>query len=253
MGKKGESTRLKRKPAPKIWPIHRKEYTWVVKPKPGPHPILECLPLTLLIRDVLGLAKTHKEAKLIVSQGKIIVDNKVRKDDLFPTGLMDVISVPEIGVSYRLLPTEKGLIPHQLKNKEEAFKLCRIEEKLTLKNGHQQIHLHDGTNLLFKTTQGADNKEVKEFKKFDTLKISLLDKSVLTHIKMVEGATAIVVGGKNRGKHGTIAEIEKRTGKKRPNLLVTLKDKNGNIFKTTMNFVFLIGETLPAISLPEGV
>lgn len=254
MGRKGESTRLKRKPAPKIWPIHRKEYVWVTKPKPGPHAISECLPLTLLLRDILGLAETRKEVKLILSQGKVLVDNKVRRDDLFPTGLMDVVSVPEMGVSYRLLPTAKGLIPHLIKSKEEAtFKLCRIEEKSTIKNGHTQIHLHDGTNLMLQRGTGSESKEAEAFKKFDVLQISLLDKSVLAHIKMAEKASAIVVGGKNRGKLGTIMEIEKRSGKKRKNLLVTLKDTNGNVFQTTMNFVFSLGDATPVISLPEGV
>ena len=31
MGKKGKTARLKRKPAPAFWPIHRKELPWVSK------------------------------------------------------------------------------------------------------------------------------------------------------------------------------------------------------------------------------
>jgi len=250
LGKKGGSRRLKRKPAPKIWPIHRKEHVWITKPKPGPHGLYECLPLALLLRDILGLAKTRKEAKLIISQGKVLVDGKIRKEELFPIGLMDVIDIPEIVASYRILPSAKGFTPHQLKNKEEAtFKLYRIEGKTILKNGYGQIHLHDGKNILLKNT---DAESKGKYEKFDVLKINLSDKSIMAHIKMTEGSYAIIIGGKNRGKHGTITEIEKQPNKKQENLLVTLKDKAGNTFQTTMNFVFPIGDASPSISLPEG-
>jgi ribosomal protein S4E len=74
LGKKGGSTGLKRKPAPRFWPIHRKEFTWVVKPSPGPHSLQNCLPLAIVLRDILGFAQTRKEAKSIVSQGKVYVD-----------------------------------------------------------------------------------------------------------------------------------------------------------------------------------
>jgi len=69
LGRKGESGHLKRKPAPKMWPIHRKEAVWTVRPKPGPHSISRSLPLALIVRDILGFAKTVKEAKNIISQG----------------------------------------------------------------------------------------------------------------------------------------------------------------------------------------
>jgi small subunit ribosomal protein S4e len=59
------------------------------------------------------------------------------------------------------------------------------------------------------------------------------------------------VGGKNVGKHGKIVEIEESKGQKRRDLLVTIEDKNGGRFQTTVNFVFAVGETSPSISLPE--
>ncbi|MFX0075991.1 MAG: 30S ribosomal protein S4e, partial [Candidatus Hermodarchaeota archaeon] len=36
MTRKGGSKHLKRLPAPSSWPIHRKEFRWVVKPRSGP-------------------------------------------------------------------------------------------------------------------------------------------------------------------------------------------------------------------------
>ncbi|MGC9345552.1 MAG: 30S ribosomal protein S4e, partial [Candidatus Bathyarchaeales archaeon] len=185
MGKKGGSTGLKRKPAPRFWPIHRKEFVWVVKPSPGPHSLESCLPLAIVLRDILRFAKTRKEAKTIVSQGKVYVDGKVRREDDFPVGLMDVISIPEIDKCFRILPSSKGLILHPIDKEEANFKLCRIENKTLVKNGHLQLILHDGSNIPVKV---ADPKNLQEdvYKTLDTLQISLPERQILQHIKLKE-------------------------------------------------------------------
>ena len=56
MGRKGGTTHLKRNPAPKFWTIHRKEFVWTVRPKSGPHALQQSLPLTLIVKEMLGYA-----------------------------------------------------------------------------------------------------------------------------------------------------------------------------------------------------
>jgi small subunit ribosomal protein S4e len=252
LGKKGESTGLKRKPAPRFWPIHRKEFVWVVKPSPGPHSLESCLPLTIILRDILGFAKTRKEAKTIVSQGKMYVDGKVRREDDFPAGLMDVISMPDVDKHFRILPSKKGLMLHPITKEEASFKLCRIENKTTVKNGHVQLNLHDGSNILVKV---ADPKNPQEdvYETFDTVKINLPDRQILEHIKLKEKGFVIITGGKNIGKYGRVITIESVKGKKRRNALVVIEDEKGNRYQTTLNFVFAIGEEQPLISVPEAI
>ena len=251
MGKKGGSTGLKRKPAPRFWPIHRKEFVWVVKPSPGPHSLGNCLPLAVILRDILGFAKTRKEAKKIVSQGKVYVDGKVRREDDFPVGLMDVISIPDVDKCFRILPSSKGLILHPTDKEEASFKLCRIENKTVVKKGHVQLSLHDGSNVLVKV---ADPKNPQEdvYKTLGTVKISLPGRQILEHMIMKENDFAVITGGKNIGKYGKIVEIEKAEGKKRKNILVTIEDGRGNRYQTILNLVFAIGEKQPLISIPEA-
>ena len=251
MGKKGGSTVLKRKPAPRSWPIHRKEFVWIVKPSPGPHSLETCLPLAIILRDILGIAKTKREAKIIASQGKVHVDGKIRWEDSFPAGLMDVVSLPEAGKDFRILPSHKGLILHPITREEAGFKLCRIENKTVVKNGHIQLNLHDGSNILVKV---ADPKNPQEdvYDTFDTVKISLPERQILQHVKMKENVFAIVTGGKNMGKYGKVVEIEKPKGKKRRDAIVTIEDGKGNRYQTILNFVFALGETGSLISLPEA-
>ena len=250
MGGKGKSSGLKRKPAPRFWPIHRKEFTWVVNPVPGPHSSEKCMPLAIVLRDVLAFAGTRKEAKTIVAQGKVCVNGKVRRRDDFPVGLMDVISLPEIGKNFCILPSYKGLVLNPVKDEEAKFKLCRIEDKTVTDEGHVQLHLHDGTNIILKV---ADPKNPQEdvYKTLDTVKVSIPEKEVLEHTKMKEKDFAVITGGKNVGKFGKIVEIEKAEGKKRRNTLVTVEDEKGNRYQTTLEFVFAVGEAHPLISLPE--
>jgi small subunit ribosomal protein S4e len=251
MGRKGASTGLKRKPAPKFWPIHRKEFTWVVKPSPGPHDGSNCLPLTIILRDSLGFAKTRKEARTIVSQGKICIDGQIRRDDGFPVGLADVVSVLDVDKNFRVIPSAKGLVLQPIDKEEAKFKLCRIENKTTAKNGNMQLNLHDGSNILIKSAD-AKNPQEDVFETIDSVKITLPERQIVESIKMKEKDYAIITGGKNIGKHGNIIQIEEASGKKRRNALVTIEDKKGNRYQTTLNFVFAIGETQPLISLPEA-
>jgi small subunit ribosomal protein S4e len=205
----------------------------------------------LIVRDILGLARTRRETKTIVSQGKIKVDGKVQLEELFPIGLMDVISIPEMKKAYRLLPSRRGLILHPIGKTETMFKLCRIKGKNILKGGRIQLNLHDGRNI---RVQVEDPRKPKEdiFQTLDVLKISVPGQEVTAHLKLATDMHAIIIGGKNVGKFGKIVAIEKRPNQKRRALMGTVEDKNGNQFQTTLDLILVIGDTKPWISLPEG-
>lgn len=249
MGKKGKTARLKRKPAPRFWPIHRKELPWIVKPSSGSHSLQSCLPLTLVLRDMLGVAQTRKEAKLILSEGKVLVDGQVRRKDDFPVGLMDVISMPNADKYYRVMPSHKGLVLNPIGKEEANFKLVRVEDKTTVKNG-VQIALHDGSNMLVKVADVKNPQEVT-FDTFDILKVTYPEKQVASSLKTKEGNLAVITGGKNIGKQGRIVEIEKTEAKKRRQALVVVEDAKGARYQTIMDYVFSIGEAEPLIGLPE--
>ncbi|MCJ7763063.1 30S ribosomal protein S4e [Candidatus Bathyarchaeota archaeon] len=251
MGKKGKTGRLKRNPAPRFWPLHRKEFAWVVKPSSGPHSLENCLPLALVLRDILEVAKTRKEAKTIISQGKVYVDGKVRRKDDFPVGLMDVISIPDLNKFFRITPFHKGLFLNPISKEEASFKLCRVEDKTTVEKGHIQIALHDGSNILAKSADSEKPQEVN-YETFDILKLSLPEKQVVDRLKTKKGNLAVITGGKNIGKQGRIVEIEKTEAKKRSNALVVIEDEKGARYQTILDFVFSIGATQSLISSLEA-
>ncbi len=249
MGKKGKTGRLKRKPAPAFWPIHRKDMPWVAKPSSGAHSLHECLPLTLVLRDILGVAQTRKEAVLILTQGKVMVDGKIRKKDDFPVGLMDVISMPDVGKYYRVMPSHKGLVLAPISKEEAQVKLFRVEDKTTVSNGIQ-LALHDGSNMLIKVEDPKKPVEVA-YETFDILKVAYPEKQIIQSIKTKEGNIAVITGGKNIGKQGKIVEIEKTEAKKRRHALVVIEDSTGARYQTILDFVFSIGETGPLIKTLE--
>ncbi len=250
MGKKGKTARLKRKPAPKFWPIHRKELPWIVKPSSGSHSLQKSLTLALVLRDILGVAQTRREGKLILSQGKVQVNSKVRKKDDFPVGLMDVISLADMNKYYRIMPSHKGLVLSPINKEEANAKLVRVEDKTTIKGG-MQFALHDGSNMIVKVADPKNPQEVT-YDTFDILKITYPEKQVAVAIKTREGNLAVITGGKNVGKQGKIVEIEKTEAKKRRQALVVIEDVQGNRYQTILDFVFSIGETEPLITVPEA-
>jgi small subunit ribosomal protein S4e len=250
LGRKGKTARLKRKPAPKFWPIHRKELPWVVKPSSGPHSLQNSLSLTLVLRDILGVADTRKEGKLILSEGKVQVNGVVRRKDDFPVGLMDVISMPDMNTYYRIMPSHKGIILSPISKEEANFTLARVEDKTTVQGG-MQIALHDGSNMLIKVADPKNPQEVT-YETFDILKITYPEKQVAQTLKTKEGNLAVITGGKNIGKQGRIVEIEKTEAKKRRQALVVVEDAKGTKFQTILDYVFSIGENEPLIGLPEA-
>ncbi|MEM2136412.1 MAG: 30S ribosomal protein S4e [Candidatus Methanomethylicia archaeon] len=246
MGRKGPAKHLKRFASPAFWPIPKKAYTFTVRPLPGPHPLDSCIPLLLLVRDMLKYAENASEAIKIIKGGKILVDGKIRIEPKFPVGIMDVISIPSIGENYRILPDPtKGLTLHPISQEEAMFKLCRIENKTMVKGGYIQLNLHDGRNKVIKRI----NTEEDVYKTLDVIKISIPKQEIINHIKFMEGHQAIIIRGKNIGLYGKILKIE-GTGE-RKSKTVLLEDKDGNVFRTGMEYAFMIGENEPMISLPK--
>jgi small subunit ribosomal protein S4e len=233
------SKHLKRLNAPRTVRIHRKENTWTIRPSPGPHPLEKSIPLGIIVRDYLGLVDTLAEAKIIIANGKIMVDDVIRKSPKFSCGLMDVISVPELKKDHRILFDNRGkltLVP--IDSKDATWKLCRIENKTIIKDKQIQLNLHDGRNQIVKKD---------EYKKGDVLKISLKDKKISDFYKFEKGTISMIIGGSHIGEVASIEDIEIIPSSK-PNLA---KMKGKSNFTTLQDYVFPVGKTKPVIELPE--
>jgi len=243
MARKGGLGHLKRLASPAYWPIHRKEHPWAPKPTPGPHTASQSLPLDIVVRDELGLAKTRREFSRIVAAGKVKVDGRARRSN-YPAGLMDVLEFSDANLAYRMLPIKgKGLGLVKISKEEAKFKLCKILRKSTAPKGAVQYGTHDGRNLTFLSADAQSN----AFSTNDTLRISIPPQRVLNHIKFEKGNYAIVTAGRNIGKSGRIVELQQGNAT-RP-AMVRIEDDAGTKFDTMVNYTFVVGTDKPSIKL----
>ena len=250
MARMGGRRHLRSFAAPKFWPVLRKEHTWAVKPSPGPHPVNRSIPLLIILRDVLGYAKTAREARKIIAQGAVKVDGRVRRDYKYPVGLMDVIEIVPSGEFYRVIPyPTKFFTLHPITREEASFKLCRIEDRSNIKGGHVQLHLHDGRNHVIRVSDPRNPVE-DVYRTLGTVKLAIPEQEILDFVPLEEGVLAIVAGGRNVGRVGRIVEI--KPGIRRYRKVVTLETSEGVRFQTSLEYVFVIGKEEPLISLPEG-
>ncbi len=249
----GGRRHLKTLAAPKFWPVRNRAGVFTVKPSPGPHPIHRCIPLLILVRDVLGYAKTGKEARKLIAEGHFKVDGRIRRNYKYPVGFMDVLEVVDTGEIYRILPYPRTFFTlHPIDRNEAGFKLGRIEDKSTVKGGHIQLHLHDGRNVLIRVSDPTNPVEAKPYKTLGTVKISIPEQRLLDYAPLEIGSLVIVFGGRNVGRVGRVVDIKK--GMRRYRSIVTVEDVRGEKFQTSLEYVFVIAppESEPWISLPEG-
>ena len=228
-------THQKRLSVPKSWKIGKKGNKWISTTRPGPHSQARSLPLGIIIRDILKLVDNSREGKRILSEGKVLVDGIPRKDLRFPVGLFDVITLPLVNEAYRMLQDEKGRLTLHKLNETQVNKLCRINNKVTLKGGKVQLNLSDGTNILGSNEYGTK----------DSLILSVPDKKVVKHLQFKVGNLAMIVGGQHSGEIGKIVEI-REVKSSRHNMVAISGEKD---FETIEDYVIVIGEDKPEIRL----
>lgn len=233
------SKHIKRLASPVTWKQPRKKFTWSVRSRSGPHSLEESVPLMVVVRDVLKYADTSKEARSIISKGKVEVDGRVVKDYQRPIGFMDVLSFKDAGVAKRVLMDKKGiLVLADMPLQEVGWKLVKVTGKTVSKGGKVQIATHDGRVIL------SDKKEVK---RGDTLKISIPEQKILDVYPMIKETSVYVTGGAHKGTVTTIREINVSRSYQENTV-----ESNDN-FTTTMSNIFVLGKSKGEISLPGGV
>ncbi len=228
---------LKRLPAPRSWAIARKTDFWVSKPSPGPHPIERSLPVGLILRDMLHVCDTAREARHVLNGRHVLVDGRAVTDPKFPVGLMDVVSLEDAKSHYRMLVDSRGrlsLMP--IEGPDAKWKLCRIEDKTTTRGGKTQLNLHDGRNILLAKDA---------HKTGTTLKVGVPDQKVLDSFDLAEGVTALVTGGQHVGELVHVLSVQK-TRNPRANV-VTFKEG----FSTDIDKVFVVGKGTAEVRVPE--
>merc|ERR1712113_520340 len=83
-----------------------------------------------------------------------------------------------------------------------------------------------------------------------SIQLDISSGKIQDNIKFDSGNLCMVTGGRNTGRVGTIMSRERHAGSFD---IVHVKDANGHVFATRLNYIFIIGKgNKPYISLPKG-
>lgn len=240
---RGPKKHLKRVNAPKHWMLDKLGGVFAPRPSPGPHKLRECLPLVILLRNRLKYALTNKEVTMILMQRVVKVDGKVRTDQTYPAGFMDVITIERTNEHFRLLYNVKGKFSlHRIKPEEINFKLLKVKRSQLGPKGIPYICTHDGRTIRYPHPDVKQN---------DVVKFNLETNKIEETIKFGVGNLVMIVGGRNLGRVGVLKTIEKHPGS---HTTIYVEDFAKKTFATRLDNVFPIGVDKKGslVSLPKG-
>jgi small subunit ribosomal protein S4e len=219
---------LKRLAAPSTWPVDRKSRVYISRPK-GSFSLENAMPLTVILRDSLELVKTRKESTLVLNNKEISVNGKRQKEGKLMVGLMDVLTIKDIGKSFRILLDKNGLLrPILIEDAEATVRLSKITGKRTVSKGKVQLTLHDGRAMM-----GTQDHKVG-----DTIVLSLPKNEIKSYLKLENKCSAYLTGGSHVGFTGTVEEIKKDK--------VMIKLGN-DVVEAARRFVLVVGKDKPVI------
>lgn len=211
---------MKRIAMPKTWPLGRKgKQRFILEPKGLKESSLAVL---AIVRDLLKLAKTREEARKILQQGAVFVNNRKVSSENFPVGIFDIVSIPKINKHFMLCLKGKKLALQEIAEKNACTKIFKIIGKKVLNKSKIQFNLFSGKNFVSDIKARVNDSVVWDLKQDKLARV----------LPLKENAKVSIVGGKNAGAEGVIAGI---AGK---NLSVKIEDK---IVKVPIQKIWVIG------------
>ncbi|KAI9927933.1 40S ribosomal protein S4 [Aspergillus wentii] len=189
----------------------------------------------------LKYALNGREVKAIMMQRLIKVDGKVRTDQTYPAGFMDVIGIEKTGENFRLIYDTKGRFTvHRIQAEEAEFKLCKVKRVQLGKGGIPFLVTHDARTIRYPDPAIKVN---------DTVKVDVATGKISDFVRFDTGVVVMATGGRNMGRVGVVTHRERHDGGFN---VVHIKDAIDNTFATRESNVFVIGQDKPWISLPKG-
>jgi len=194
------------------------------------------MPINLVIRDVLGFARSTREVRYILHNGLAMIDGRVCKETRRGVGLMDVLSLGDN--PYRCVLDHNGRLRYRPISADEAgWKVCRIEGKSTIKGGKTQLNLHDGRNIIVE--------DAAEYSTGSSLKIALPSQDIIEHIKFAEGVRCYLIVGAHVGGFANMTSFEVKRS-------IMANEVQFDEFGTVASNVFAVGDaTLPNTEVVE--
>lgn len=231
------SKKLKRQMAPSFWGISRKNKRFAITVRPGSHSKARSIPTAILLRDVLKIVTTLREAKSTIYGGKVTIDGVKRKSLHHSIGLMDVVELENISDVYRFVPKDSKILkPLKINETEKTKKLAKVISKTSIKGGKTQLGFHDGRSMISDIDVNVG----------DSCLLEIPKQKILQVIKLEQDCQVIVTRGINAGQIGTVKKIEGGTFNLPRRVLLELGERKIEI-STEMTMV--VGKEKPVIQV----
>jgi len=202
----------KRSKMSRNWPIPRKGTKYLAD---ASHSNSKGIPLLFLLREVLKIAKTRKEANYMTRNSEILVNNKARKTETFPVQLFDIIKIKKMKKNFKLEIVNKKFTLKEVAEKEADMKIVKIIGKKIISKDKIQMNLEDGQNFLTK----------EKFSLNDSIVIDTKENKIKKILALKEGAQVEIVSGKHAGETGKIKSIRELSREK----IYTIKIKEKEV------------------------
>ena len=189
---------LKRKIAPKNWPIHKKGTKYVVRPSSS---LGSGVPLLIILRDILKVAQTRKEVKKIIHVKQVLLNNRPVVDEKINVALFDTLTIIPSKKYYVLSLSNSGKFEtKEISEKDTNHKIAKIMDKKILKGKKVQLNLSDGRNFISDVKCNVN----------DSVLINLKGKKIEKCVPLKEKSKVFVFAGKHAGKEGLIKSIDEK-------------------------------------------
>lgn len=183
----------KRRIAPKSWGVPKKGTKYLVKSKGA-----DGIPILILVRDLLGLARSAREVKKALNSKGILLNKKQVTDKRNSAFLFDVLTDTLAQKNYRISLDEKGkYFAKEISEKESMHKVSKIADKKILRGKKVQLNLSDGRNYLYE----------KDCKVNDSALVDFIKKEVVKILPLEKGKKVFVFTGKYAGNSGEVEDI----------------------------------------------
>lgn len=231
------SKKLKRQMAPSFWGISRKNKRFAITVRPGSHSKAHSIPTAILLRDILKIVTTLREAKSTIYGGKVTIDGVKRKSLHHSIGLMDVVELENISDVYRFVPKDSHILkPLKINETEKTKKLAKVVSKTSIKSGKTQLGFHDGRSMISDVDVNVG----------DSCLLEIPKQKILEVIKLEQGCQVIITLGINAGQIGTIKKIEEGTFNLPRRVLLELSEREIEI---STEMIMVVGKEKPVIQV----
>ncbi len=239
MGKKGGSLKTKRAEVPSFWKILKKDKRFVVRTHPGPHPKSYSYPLLILLRDILSMTKNSRETQVVLNDGKIRVDGRIVRSPSFPVGMMDVVDIPAIKKSFRIVPNKGGLAATEIPENENDVKICLVKNKLTTRGAKVVCGLHDG-RVIYPAAE-------VDIRPGDSCIVKLPSQEFQASYRLSKGHLGLLIRGERSGEVVTIEDIKAGTFSR--GAISTVSFEDGKTSALATEILMPLGKQLPRITI----